>query len=70
MAKLSRCHVVWSDCMQDWSKKTIHQTPTHSTKCAHTFHPLTPKNDQHETSPYNILTLSSKNLMRIFELIR
>ena len=56
MAKLSQCHVVWSDCMQDWSKKTIHQTPTHSTNCAHTFHPLTPKNDQHETSPYNILT--------------
>ena len=31
---------------------------------------LTPRSDQHETSPYNILTLSSKQLMRIFKLIR
>ena len=34
------------------------------------FNPLTPRSDQHETSPYNILTLSSKQLMRIFKLIR
>ena len=27
--------------------------------------PLTPRSDQHETSPYNILTLSSKQVMRI-----
>ena len=31
---------------------------------------LTPRSDQHETSPSNILTLSSKQVMRIFKLIR
>ena len=34
------------------------------------LHPLTPRIDQHETSPNNILTLPSKQLMRIFKLIR
>ena len=31
---------------------------------------LTPRSDQHETSPSNILTLSSKQVMRIFKLMR
>ena len=31
---------------------------------------LTLRSDQHETSPYNTLTLSSKWVMRIFKLIR
>ena len=31
------------------------------------FNPLTPRGDQHETSPYNILTLSSKHVMRIYK---
>ena len=35
-----------------------------------TFNPLTPRSDQHETSPRNILTLSSKQLMRMFILMR
>ena len=35
-----------------------------------TVNPLTPRNYQHETSHYNILTLSSKQVMRIFKLIR
>ena len=30
---------------------------------------LTPRSDQYETSPSDILTLSSKQLMRIFKLI-
>ena len=34
------------------------------------LNPLTPRSDSHVTSPYNIHTLSSKNLMRILELIR
>ena len=32
--------------------------------------PLTPRSDQHKTSPYNISELSGKQLMRIFKLIR
>ena len=32
--------------------------------------PLTPRSDQHKTSPHNILALSGKQLMRIFKLIR
>ena len=32
--------------------------------------PLTPRIDQHETSPCNILTLSGKQAMRIFKLLR
>ena len=34
------------------------------------FNPLTPRSYQHEISPNKILTLSSKQLMRIFKLIR
>ena len=36
-----------------------------------TFHgyPLTPRSDQHVTSPCNIHTLSSKQVMRILKLI-
>ena len=34
------------------------------------LNPLTPRSDQHGTSPYNILTLSSKQVMRIFRLIK
>ena len=34
------------------------------------INPLTPRCDQHETSPYNTHTLFSKQVMRIFELIR
>ena len=34
------------------------------------INPSTSRSDQHETSPYNILTLSSKQVMRIFKLIR
>ena len=34
------------------------------------FNPLTPRSDSHVTSPYNIHTLSSKQVMRIFKLIR
>ena len=34
------------------------------------FNPLTLRSYQHETSPNKILTLSSKQLMRIFKLIR
>ena len=35
------------------------------------INPLTPRSDQHETSPhmYNIHTLSSKQVMRILKLI-
>ena len=32
--------------------------------------PLTPRRDQNETSPYKILTLSNKQVMRMFKLIR
>ena len=32
--------------------------------------PLTPGCDQHKTSPYNIHTFFSKQVMRIFKLIR
>ena len=32
--------------------------------------PLTPRSDKHETSPCNIHTLISKQVMRIFKLIR
>ena len=32
--------------------------------------PLTPKSDQPVTSPYNIHTLSSKQVMRILKIIR
>ena len=32
--------------------------------------PLTPRSDQHEISPDNVLILSCKQLMRIFKLIR
>ena len=32
------------------------------------INPLTPCSDQHETSPYNTFTLSSKQVMRIFKL--
>ena len=34
------------------------------------FKPLTPRSDQHVTSPYNIHTLLSKQVMRIFKLRR
>ena len=34
------------------------------------FNPLTPRSYQHEISPNKILTLSSKQLMRLFKLIR
>ena len=33
------------------------------------LNPLTPTSDQQKTSPYNILTLSSKKVMRMFKLI-
>ena len=33
------------------------------------FNPLTPRSDQHETSPHNILISPSKQVMRIFKLI-
>ena len=33
------------------------------------FNPLTPKSDQHETSPHDILISPSKQVMRIFKLI-
>ena len=69
MAKLSRCHVFGQTACKIGAKKLFTRLPR-IPQCAHTFHPLTPKNDQHETSPYNILTLSSKHLMRIFKLIR
>ena len=35
----------------------------------HTVNPLTPKSDQHVTSPYNIHSLSSKLVMRILKII-
>ena len=31
------------------------------------INPLTPRGDQHETSPYSILILSSKQVMRKFQ---
>ena len=34
------------------------------------LNPLTPRSDQHKTSPYNIHTFFSKLVMRIFKLIR
>ena len=34
------------------------------------LNPLSPRSDQHETSPHDILKLSSRQLMRIFKLIR
>ena len=32
--------------------------------------PLNPRSDEHETSPHNIHTLFSKQVMKIFKLIR
>ena len=43
----------------------IFNTPCHTV----TYNPLTPKSDEHVTSPYNIHTLSCKWVMRIFKLI-
>ena len=34
------------------------------------FNPLTPRSDQHVTSPDNLQTLSSEQVMRILKLIR
>ena len=39
-------------------------------KLSNLTRPLTPKSDRHETSSYNIHTLSSKQVMRILKLIR
>ena len=36
----------------------------------HQVNHLTPRSDQHESPPDNILTFSRKQLMRIFKLIR
>ena len=33
------------------------------------LNPLTPRSDLHATSPYNLFTLSSKQVMRILKLI-
>ena len=33
------------------------------------INPSTPRSDEHETSPYNIHTVSSKQVVRIFKLI-
>ena len=38
--------------------------------CVIAFNPLTPRSDQHVISPYNLHTLSSKQVMRIPKLIR
>ena len=38
--------------------------------CLGQFNPLTPRCDQHETFPCNIHALFSKNVMKIFKLIR
>ena len=38
--------------------------------CLSQFNPLTPRCDQHETFPCNIHALFSKNVMKIFKLIR
>ena len=43
----------------------IFNTPCHTV----THNPLTPKSDEHVTSPYNIHTLFRKWVMRIFKLI-
>ena len=50
---------------QDWRCTTL-QTWHFLTS----FNPLTPKSDQHITSPHNIHTLSSKKVMRLLRLIR
>ena len=50
---------------QDWCCTTL-QTWDFLTS----FNPLTPKSDQHITSPHNIHTLSSKKVMRLLRLIR
>ena len=34
------------------------------------INPLTPRSDSHKTSPYNIQTFFSKQVMRIFKLVR
>ena len=41
-----------------------------SISAKHLINPLTPRSDEHVTSPYDIQTLSTKQVMRILKLIR
>ena len=45
------------------------QYPTNKFKVLHITNPLTPGSDKHVTSPYNIYTLSSKQVVRLLKLI-
>ena len=45
------------------------QYPTNKFEVLHITNPLTPRSDKHVTSPYNIHTLSSKQVVRILKLI-
>ena len=41
------------------------QYPTNKFEVLHITNPLTPRSDKHVTSPYNIYTLSSKQVVRL-----
>ena len=45
------------------------QYPTNKFEVLHLTNPLTPRSDKHVTSPYNIYTLSSKQVVRLLKLI-
>ena len=58
----SICHVVLHN------RERLFPSVSHKNRVI--FNPLTPRSYQHEISPNKILTLSSKQLMRLFKLIR
>ena len=63
-------HISVDELWQSWAQSAGQNPWTDNLLKVSVFYPLTPGIDQHETSPYNILTLSSKQRMRIFKLIR
>ena len=58
----SICHVVLQN------RERLFPSVSHKNRVI--FNPLTPRSYQHKISPNKILTLSSKQLMRLFKLIR
>ena len=58
----SICHVVLHN------RERLFPSVSHKNRVI--FNPLTPRSYQHKISPNKILTLSSKQLMRLFKLIR
>ena len=58
----SICHVVFHN------RERLFPSVSHKNRVI--FNPLTPRSYQHKISPNKILTLSSKQLMRLFKLIR